>query len=965
MECINTCKAGVCLTCNGCSRHCRCPKNTVQRRSRRTGSTQHNNYCGMDEDAAPQSSLATGAAPQSSLATGATPTVLGIKRALAIPESESKNLPSKKTRTETEFKEFDREERGRLIAFGIKAMNSICATVCPKDPDGFRQELAFEMTRQINHGHEVTLLENMTTLVNALPERCIQRQVREAPLATTFPNDILSVKFGIGEGRARKKRQCFKFMVSERTMLKLPHRSSRNYDEKVVQNAVNFVMNDANVQRISWGAHTVTIDGEQRSFPDLIRKRTVRVIARDYVEHFPERKDRVGLTSFEKIVRSISYKDQKAVRAVDYVSGQLLYDNLRMVNRIVDTMENESERLRLRKIVTCLDAHIKGRFEHASHMGQCNHTKPSFSFDRQAMTTHGEPCPICTLIIRVMEYLITQIPEIHHDLLMDCREKLHIYMGHRVRVSNQRSAINDLRSSLDDSEAMIILDFKMKFESKYFREKTSEFYGKKGMTWHGAMVYSRYTEEAKEVAAQAGKQLEPFNITYYDHISTGDSKQDWFAVLSYFEAVIIRMKKDLPHVKRVYVQCDNANCYRTVPLLLGMVLLGINHEVEVKRDTHSGIQDGKSPLDAHFATAMRHVLLYCNEGHDVVTPVQLVNALRSNGGVRNSVAELVGVNRLEMASYLSKYSAAIADLSMVKNQCDTIFDLANQTLTIFEYSNFGAGNTYSIKSLFENDAVDDGGSVGTHDIVVEEDEDDGDDEDSVEDRLDSIVDTNVVDTNETMGEDDDDDLFINGLQVDEIGRLTKCSINSGSLSNFFPRNQKTHSLESLLVPQDDDVIQCTACFQTFNTTFGLQHHVCDNMVGRKDMMTSVIRYAMTQIDSNHFEIIRAKAEEQPTVFNCVGSDLHVESQSLFSPGWACSRQHGQKYGRKYIEPFKEDIAELFVAGCKDKAHRMGPGRMWSALERRYPNRLDLPALLVFDWLHLQGSLLPGPEGDPS
>ncbi len=248
--------------------------------------------------------------------------------------------------------------------------------------------------------------------------------------------DLGNWNVDIGEGRARKKRQCFKFMVSERTMLKLPHRSSRNYDEKVVQNAVNFVMNDANVQRISWGAHTVTIDGEQRSFPDLIRKRTVRVIARDYVEHFPERKDRVGLTSFEKIVRSISYKDQKVVQAVDYVSGQLLYDNLRMVNRIVDTMENESERLRLRKIVTCLDAHIKGRFEHASHMGQCNHTKPSFSFDRQAMTTHGEPCSICTLIIRVMDYLITQIPEIHHDLLMDCREKLHIYMGQLFKKSH-------------------------------------------------------------------------------------------------------------------------------------------------------------------------------------------------------------------------------------------------------------------------------------------------------------------------------------------------------------------------------------------------------------------------------------------------------------------------------------------------------------------------------------------------
>ena len=37
------------------------------------------------------------------------------------------------------------------------------------------------------------------------------------------------------------------------------------------------------------------------------------------------------------------------------------------------------------------------------------------------------------------------------------------------------------------------------------------------------------------------------------------------------------------------------------------------------------------------------------------------------------------------------------------------------------------------------------------------------------------------------------------------------------------------------------------------------------------------------------------------------------------------------------------ILSLFLAGCKDKEKRMGPGRMWSALECKYPNHLDLPS----------------------
>ena len=76
---------------------------------------------------------------------------------------------------------------------------------------------------------------------------------------------------------------------------------------------------------------------------------------------------------------------------MDYVSGQLLYKNLRMVNRIVDPLDNESERLCFRKIVTFLKACIQGKFENASHMGQYKNTKPSFSFDLQDMMTHDEP----------------------------------------------------------------------------------------------------------------------------------------------------------------------------------------------------------------------------------------------------------------------------------------------------------------------------------------------------------------------------------------------------------------------------------------------------------------------------------------------------------------------------------------------------------------------------------------------
>lgn len=63
------------------------------------------------------------------------------------------------------------------------------------------------------------------------------------------------------------------------------------------------------------------------------------------------------------------------------------------------------------------------------------------------------------------------IEEQHHSLLDDAGEKLNLYMAHSIRVKNQCKQINEIIARLKEDEAMIVIDFKMKFESLYFREK--------------------------------------------------------------------------------------------------------------------------------------------------------------------------------------------------------------------------------------------------------------------------------------------------------------------------------------------------------------------------------------------------------------------------------------------------------------------------------------------------------------
>lgn len=36
--------------------------------------------------------------------------------------------------------------------------------------------------------------------------------------------------------------------------------------------------------------------------------------------------------------------------------------------------------------------------------------------------------------------------------------------------------------------SMVTMDYEMKFEEKRYMDKSSEFYGKKGMGWHGSII---------------------------------------------------------------------------------------------------------------------------------------------------------------------------------------------------------------------------------------------------------------------------------------------------------------------------------------------------------------------------------------------------------------------------------------------------------------------------------------------
>lgn len=152
------------------------------------------------------------------------------------------------------------------------------------------------------------------------------------------------------------------------------------------------------------------------------------------------------------------------------------------------------------------------------------------------------------------------------------------------------------------------------------------------------------------------------------------------------------------------MQTDNARCYETPELILGIYI--VSHSLGLKLLTylHTGVQDGKGSIDGHFAIAIKHIVRHCNSGNNVVTPLQIVKALRSKGGVNNSVAEMVSINRKEVSKLCDEYKHFLKRLANTRGHMKIVCNHVNNSVLCYSYSGVGGGDKLSMSNApFSND----------------------------------------------------------------------------------------------------------------------------------------------------------------------------------------------------------------------------------------------------------------------
>ena len=218
------------------------------------------------------------------------------------------------------------------------------------------------------------------------------------------------------------------------------------------------------------------------------------------------------------------------------------------------------------------------------------------------------------------------------------KQNILAWKAHLLRSINQDDARLDVLDSLDEKSVLLIEDWAMKFLPRKYRESQTDWFGKRGISWH-------LTVATRRMAPDQDLEMMTFSHVFQS------CKQDSSAVQAIMTDVIGKLKKVMPTLCTVYYGQDNAGCYRSGGTIMGAIQAGKTHGVTVRRLDFSDPQGGKGACDRKAATIKAHIRVHLNEGHDVETANQMVDAIQSSGGVP-------GLNVSLCDSVVSPFSAA-------------------------------------------------------------------------------------------------------------------------------------------------------------------------------------------------------------------------------------------------------------------------------------------------------------------
>lgn len=468
-------------------------------------------------------------------------------------------------------------------------------------------------------------------------------------------------------------------------------------DREKVDHFIEYISRPEFVQDVAFGTKTLKLDsGEKIIIPAVIRTVIPSRIIRQYLDYCKEQEfEPAGERSLYRMIEVCSASMQRSLQGLDNTTaeGAEAFDQaFSMLEGLADNGINVSA---TQKLLKDGKRYLKNDFK--THIGrgeQCSdHCTVHALSDNNAGEFRGEcdhqhsyECERCESLEGVLGEVAEMLDKV--NMLEEEKDRLRFeytesvrnikaWKAHLLRSSNQDEAKQHALQKLDENSCLVIMDWAMKFLPVQYREQMSDFFGKRGRSWHISAVITRATVENK------------YELECFVHIFN-NCTQNSFAVLSVIEDLLHKVKQEYPVVTTAYLRSDNAGCYHNGPLLLSLREVGERTGVRPARYDFSEPQAGKDICDRKTAAMKAHIKRWVNERHDVVTAEDMKAALESHGSIKGCRAAVVEVDTTRVRNKDSK----IPGISVLNN-----FQYENGGIRVWKAYNIGPGRLIPYSDL--------------------------------------------------------------------------------------------------------------------------------------------------------------------------------------------------------------------------------------------------------------------------
>ena len=143
------------------------------------------------------------------------------------------------------------------------------------------------------------------------------------------------------------------------------------------------------------------------------------------------------------------------------------------------------------------------------------------------------------------------------------KKNVEAWKSHLLRSVNQDEGHIDMLNTLDSKSVLVVLDWAMKFIPRNYRESQTDWFSKRGISWHISVAMTKLEED------------KPMQMLTLVHLFQ-KSNQDSFFVLAAIDDVIQQLKQVRPQLTSVKFRQDKAGCYHSGITILGVRQLAKN-----------------------------------------------------------------------------------------------------------------------------------------------------------------------------------------------------------------------------------------------------------------------------------------------------------------------------------------------------------------------------------------------------